>query len=1152
MTGHLRSVRTSHRPTTVAEVLTRGTVRHRPRPLDTTRNGRDGNAGFSALDCPARPSADLDILSFRSHPAGHELETQTGTGSVQQLGRALLNIGRMGPGRAGYYLTAVAKQDGVEGYYLARGEEPGRWLGVGAEQLGLQGEVTGPQLRAVLDARHPDTGEQLARHPARKVPGFDHTFRAPKSVSLLWALSDRATSAEVVAAHDAAVDAAIGYLQRSAGFSRRGAGGAETVKVDGFVAAAFRHRTSRADDPLLHTHVLVANLARTTDDQIWRTLDSRKLYAHAKTAGILYQAHLRHELTVRLGVAWQPVANGHADIDGVDRQLIEAFSQRRNAIVEHMEQRGESSAAAAQTATLATRQAKGERASEAELREGWARRATAAGIRPGWHRTLTGRASWQRPDLGRLWQHLVVDEGLTESTSSFTRRDVLQQLASQLPDGAPVDYVEQVADAILKQETDLLVALGPTRGNLTSVDVIRRGDGRAVPVDTEDRRYTTKGLLLTEQRAINHSLGRQEERLAIAAPRPLERALRQRSLTDEQAVMVRRLTSSGAGVQVVVGKAGTGKTYALDAAREAWESSGIRVTGVALAARAALELETSAGIRSTTLARLLGQVDDHRDGSPLQPGSVLVVDEAGMVGTRPLARLLDHAEQQSIKVVLVGDPKQLPEIDAGGLFRALTTRLPAIELTDNRRQSHGWEQAALDELRHGDPDVALASYRQHGRIRTADTAEQLRDRLVNDWWHTARGDLAGSLMIALRRDDAADLNHRARTKMLAAGRLTGPAITTNGVQLQAGDRIVCLRNAPRHGVVNGTRATITRTDPTRRSVEAVDDRGVQLFLPASYLDAGHVAHGYAITGHKAQGLTCDHTYILGTETLYREWGYVAMSRGKLTNQLYHGPGYDRDDDGLHHHTRLDDHDDVVALASRIRRSRAEQPITPELLELAVQWREIDARIDAIDIPRQQQLLHTRDQLDQTRQILTGSLERLSRQLQHESGGFPWPKRRRLIHDLHTEHDQTAGRLAQVTRRLEDLDATMTREGLPDHGQLGELFRRRDQLDTHLRRAAALRALAHRTTPPGHLTDLLGPRPADPHTAQQWDRTATRIEHHRLRWQLTDPNDPLGHHTPNLQVRRHAGALDDEIRRTTDRLHRDAPVRTRSLGISRAR
>ena len=240
--------------------------------------------------------------------------------------------------------------------------------------------------------------------------------------------------------------------------------------------------------------------------------------------------------------------------------------------------------------------------------------------------------------------------------------------------------------------------------------------------------------------------------------------------------MVRRLTGSGAGAEVVVGKADPGKTYALDAAREAWEASGIPVTGVALADRAALELEASAGIPSTTLARLLGQLDDHRAGSPIKPGSVLVVDEAGMVGTRQLARLLDHAEAQQVKVVLVGDPHQLPEIDAGGLFRALATRLPPVELTDNRRQHHTWEQVELDELRHGDPDTALATYRQHGRIHTAATAEQVRATLVHDWWATARDDLSGSVMIALRRNDVADLNHRAHAAMLTAGRLTGPAL----------------------------------------------------------------------------------------------------------------------------------------------------------------------------------------------------------------------------------------------------------------------------------------------------------------------------------------------------------------------------------------
>jgi conjugative relaxase-like TrwC/TraI family protein len=200
----------------------------------------------------------------------------------------MLNIGRMAPGRVDYYLSVVARRDGhadAANYYLATGEEPGRWLTTGS--LGLAGTVEPEQLRAVLGGRHPDTGEQLSSHPARRVPGFDLTYRPPKSVSLLWAFGDRTTANEVVAAHVAAVAAAVGYLEREAAYSRRGAGGAETVKVDGFVAAAFRHRTSRANDPLLHTHVLVANLAKTSDDGVWRTLDSRRLYAHAKTAGFL-------------------------------------------------------------------------------------------------------------------------------------------------------------------------------------------------------------------------------------------------------------------------------------------------------------------------------------------------------------------------------------------------------------------------------------------------------------------------------------------------------------------------------------------------------------------------------------------------------------------------------------------------------------------------------------------------------------------------------------------------------------------------------------------------------------------------------------------------------------------------------------------------
>ena len=1060
----------------------------------------------------------------------------------------MLNIGRMAPGRADYYLSVVADRDGhgdAADYYLAKGEEPGRWLTHGSLQLA--GTVEPEQLRAVLDGKHPDTGEQLSSHPARRVPGFDLTYRPPKSVSLLWAFGDRPTAEQVVAAHDAAVDAAVGYLEREAGYSRRGAGGAETVKVDGFIAAAFRHRTSRANDPLLHTHVLVANLARTTDDGIWRTIDSRRLYAHAKTAGFLYQAQLRHELTRRLGVGWGPVVNGHADLHGIGTKVIEQFSRRRAAIVEHMTARGETSAAAAQVATLDTRQAKGERLSEAELRARWQQRGRGLGFRNGWHHKLTGGTTPQPPDIAGLAGELVDHEALTEQSSSFTRRDLLQAIAARLPTGAPVTEIEQYADQVLAHDPAKLVELGTTRGELTSTDVIRLADGRVVPSGPGERRYTTRGLLLTESHAINTALDRASDGIAVVDDTTVDQAVRGRSLSDEQAVMVRRLTSSGAGVEVVVGKAGTGKTYALDAARHAWQQAGIPVAGVALAARAALELEQSAGIESTTIAALERRLA-HDDGV-LPAGSVLVVDEAGMVGTRQLARLLNHADQRQVKVVLVGDPRQLPEIDAGGLFRALTNRLPAVELTDNRRQTHQWEQTALDELRHGDPTAALNSYRQQGRIVTADTPDDLRQKLVDDWWDTARDEMAGSIMIGLRRADVDDLNHRARARMLQDGRLTGPTIQAAGIELQVGDRIVGLRNSRRHGIVNGTRATITSIDPDRRAIDATTDDGRTVVLTRDYLDAGHVTHGYAITGHKAQGLTVDHTYVLGSEALYREWGYVALSRGRHTNRLYQTT-LDQHLDEIHHHIHQPD-DPHTALAARMARSRAQEPVTPEIDDLAQQWRELHRRLTDDDITHSRTLGARRSELVSARQHTAPRFERLQRQLDDTGRGLGRVRNRTQTAELRQATTALAEQVAAIDRQIEQIDTELAELPTPIH--VRQLTAKHAALTRQLRHAAETRLARHtQDHPPDYLTAALGPRPDE--RPSTWDRAAVTLEDYRLRWSITDPDrtfptpptDELQHddfrHT--LQT-----AKDARIQLLTEQHQRQRPA-MRQRGLAR--
>ena len=198
--------------------------------------------------------------------------------------------------------------------------------------------VGSDDLRLVLGGRDPSTGSRLGL--PHRVPGFDLTFRAPKSVSVLFGLGDPVTARTVRDAHDRAVEAALEFAERHMVWSRRGHGGVEQIRGEGLIAAAFRHRTSRNADPHLHTHVLVPNMVLGVDGK-WATLDGRWIYLSAKTIGYLYEAQLRHNLTASLGVEWGPVVNGIADISGIPERVLKAFSTRRAEIEQQLEARGQ-------------------------------------------------------------------------------------------------------------------------------------------------------------------------------------------------------------------------------------------------------------------------------------------------------------------------------------------------------------------------------------------------------------------------------------------------------------------------------------------------------------------------------------------------------------------------------------------------------------------------------------------------------------------------------------------------------------------------------------------------------------------------------------------------------------------------------------------
>ncbi|MGQ0618101.1 MAG: MobF family relaxase [Acidimicrobiia bacterium] len=793
-----------------------------------------------------------------------------------------MSLGKLGPGQQAYYVDSVAR--GLEEYYTGAKEAPGPWLGTTAARLGLTGEVDPEHLARVLANEHPTEGWRLTS--SKSVPvvaGYDVTFCAPKSVSLLFALGDPEVSNEVRNAADAAIAASLPVLEREACRVRRGKNGHTVLDGDGFVAAAFRHRTSRAGDPHLHTHVVLANVARAEADGRWTALDGRPLYAWLSPVGHLYEAQLRWELTRRLGVGWQPVRNGIADVAGIDRTVIREFSTRRKEIEVHLEEYGHTSARAAQFAAYATRRAKDPTLDANSTAPEWRARAEALGLDDVALHAVTGRDVSLEPPAPRsraaerIYRWLASPDGLTAAASTFGRREVIKAICNALPAGAPVEHVLDLAEEFLTSRHVLGVATN--RGAAT----IRRTDGTVVAAHTDDTRYTTPDMLEVEARLVDTALRVRGAGRGVAHPEAVDVAVAGRELSEEQDQMVRAICSSGDGVDLVEGVAGAGKTYALAAARHAWEASGRQVLGCSLAARAAKHLQRDAGIPSSTLDGLLARLD--RGRQTVDGNTVVVVDESAMVGTRKLARLLTHADSAGAKVVLVGDPCQLPEIEAGGAFRGLRDRLDATVLLDNRRQTETWERGALAELRAGDVDRAVDAYLDHDRVHVATSASDARDSLVNEWMN-ARAEGEDVLMVAGRLADVDDLNRRARAVLHDEGYLGLDRVVLARRRFAEGDDVLALRNDYRLGILNGTRGLVQRIDLHRRSMTLTTDDGDRLAIPFAYAEAGNLTHGYATTVHKAQGLTVDRCYVLADDTTSREHAYTALSRGRHGNDLF--------------------------------------------------------------------------------------------------------------------------------------------------------------------------------------------------------------------------------------------------------------------------
>ncbi|MGB3470321.1 MAG: Ti-type conjugative transfer relaxase TraA [Erythrobacter sp.] len=456
-------------------------------------------------------------------------------------------------------------------------------------------------------------------------------------------------------------------------------------------------------------------------------------------------------------------------------------------------------------------------------------------------------------------------DAITHQQATFTKRDLAA-------------FVHRHSDG--KEQFD--AAYNAVRG---SADLIALGkDGRG-----QDR-FTSRAMIETEQRLhraadtmaqrTEHSVndGQRNTAFASAAKRGLV-------LSGEQKSAFEHVTNNK-GLAVVIGYAGTGKSAMLGVAREAWESAGYTARGAALSGIAAEGLENGSGITSRTIASLEHQWGKGRE--QLTAKDVLVIDEAGMVGTRQMERVLSHAAQSGAKVVLVGDQQQLQAIEAGAAFRSIYERHGGVEISEVRRQLSPWQQDATRQLATGRTGEALRTYEERGMVHAADTREDARTALIERWDQQRRDSPGGSRIILTHtNDEVRELNQMARGKMRAAGALGADATiraARGERQFASGDRIIFLRNERGLGVKNGTLGTVASASAQSMAVRT--DNGREVAFDTK--DYAHIDHGYAATIHKAQGMTVDRTHVLATPGMDSHSAYVAMSRHRDGLALHYG------------------------------------------------------------------------------------------------------------------------------------------------------------------------------------------------------------------------------------------------------------------------
>ncbi|MET0715826.1 MAG: MobF family relaxase [Mycetocola sp.] len=794
--------------------------------------------------------------------------------------------------------------------------------------------AAGPALAGARDDGHEPGGGELtsatALPPAgsntvgrrRAVVAYDFTFSIPKSASVLWGISDATTQARIADAHHSAVAEVLAYMEREVAATRTGVsacdGAVAQVEVKGLVATAFDHFDSRAGDPHLHTHVVISNKVQTVLDGKWRSLDGRPMHAAVVALSELHEALFADALTRSIGLHWETRERGrdrhpvwaiglvpealvaefstrsrHIDVE--TDALIEAYVSRhgrRPNPVTIMKLRAQ--------ATLSTRPAKEVR-SLTDLTAEWRERADRVSG-PGVTALAHGLPqkspvpALQATDLSletisTLGLSVVAAVGERRATwrhwnlaAEAARQTMGYRFASASDREVVVKLVVDAAENASLRITPPDLASSP--------EEFRRDDGTSVFRAKYSAVFTSTELLDAESRLLDRVADRTGPQVAQTTLRAVVRTQLPGGgvLSDDQLAALAAIVSSGRVLDLLVGPAGAGKTTTMNALRRAWEARHGEgsVVGLAPSAAAAQVLGEDLRIRTENLTKWW---NDHLlQGDTFSAGQLVIIDEASLAGTLLLDRVSALAASAGAKVLLVGDYAQLSAVEAGGALSLLVNdRDDVPELVDLHRFIHEWEKTASLALRQGDPD-AIDLYVAHGRIRDGST-DAMADAAFEAWRADAQAGKA-TVLISDSNEAVASLNTRARTELILEGRVDAfrEIALHDGTRAGVGDTVITRRNsrrlrAGRSWVRNGDRWTVVAVHRNGSVELRRHGRRSSVLLPAEYRKR-HLELGYAVTSHRAQGITTDTAHVVVASTMTRENFYVAMTRGREANTAY--------------------------------------------------------------------------------------------------------------------------------------------------------------------------------------------------------------------------------------------------------------------------